>query len=319
MASGITKRDSMFSYREVPWHGLGNVLQKRPRSVQAALREAGVPWKVEKVPVQLASRNYKHAMAEAYAAVVRQDTGDILGIVGADYELIQNHEAFELAAGIVGHGGMWETAGSLWGGKTVWALVKLPDYLEVGGDQVAQYLLVEFAHDGSRALSVYLTEVRVVCNNTLTAARSHVDAQYVYKVRHVGNTSLHIAQAREVMQLSVNYGRQFTKFGNRLARSKMSERQLLKVTTQLYEVEQGMSDRAIRSREQAREAIMHLFKEGRTVGNAPGTRWCGINAILEHYQHDQGGTRVSTQGRFLRATHDSEGFGRKALDLVIAA
>jgi hypothetical protein len=80
-----------------------------------------------------------------------------------------------------------------------------------------------------------------------------------------------------------------------------------------------MSDRAVKSRETAREAIRELFVNGKTVGNSPGTKLCGLNAILEYYQHDAGGKRVSAQGRFLRATHDSEGFGREALDLVLAA
>ena len=184
---------------------------------------------------------------------------------------------------------------------------------------MAQYLLAEFAHDATRSLHIYNTPVRVVCNNTLSAARTQIDAEHTYKVRHIGNTSIAIAQARKVMQLSVRYGKQFAKFGNRLARTKMSERQLNRVATELYQVQAGMSDRAVKSRETAREAIRELFTNGKTVGNAPGTKWCGLNAILEHYQHDQGGSRVSAQGRFLRPTHDSEGFGRKALDLVMAA
>jgi hypothetical protein len=48
MSHGITQSDSMFSVREMPWHGLGVgvVLEQYPRSIDEALEKAGLGWKV---------------------------------------------------------------------------------------------------------------------------------------------------------------------------------------------------------------------------------------------------------------------------------
>jgi hypothetical protein len=42
------------------------------------------------------------------------------------------------------------------------------------------------------------------------------------------------------------------------------------------------SDRTRRSREQTKQRITELFIHGDTQGNAPGTKWSAINAIIEH-------------------------------------
>ena len=45
MSHGITTNDHMFSVREVPWHGLGVVLDEYPKSIDEALDKAGLGWK----------------------------------------------------------------------------------------------------------------------------------------------------------------------------------------------------------------------------------------------------------------------------------
>ena len=42
------------------------------------------------------------------------------------------------------------------------------------------------------------------------------------------------------------------------------------------------SDRTRRSREQTKQRIIELFARGDTQGNAPGTKWAAVNAIIEH-------------------------------------
>jgi len=41
MGHGITNNDQVFSVREVPWHGLGVVLDEYPRSIDHARGRAG--------------------------------------------------------------------------------------------------------------------------------------------------------------------------------------------------------------------------------------------------------------------------------------
>ena len=77
------------------------------------------------------------------------------------------HEAFQFVDQLLGTSLIFETAGSLHGGRRVWVLATLPEHVEVGSDAVRPYVLLMNSHDGSTAVIAATTPVRVVCMNTL--------------------------------------------------------------------------------------------------------------------------------------------------------
>jgi phage/plasmid-like protein (TIGR03299 family) len=310
MAHGLTSSDSMFSVREMPWHGLGVVLKKSPSGVQDALKKAGLDWKVEKVPLQLAAGRHAGQEMEGWFATVRQDTGQPLGVVSDRYEIVQNVDAFRFVDNLIGSAMHFETAGSLHAGATTWVLARVPDHITVGGDTVVEYVLFRNRHDGKGAVQVLVTAVRVVCANTLGMALDGAEVDSVYTVRHVGEVKANIAEARRVMKMTVDFGKQFAKFGNRLASQKMTERKLNKVVDEL------LVDRAASSKQRARDAVVHLFLEGDTIGNAPGSKWAGLNAVTEYL--DYGRKVKSADSLFDRTMLDVDGLKRRAAELVIA-
>jgi phage/plasmid-like protein (TIGR03299 family) len=139
----------MFSVREVPWHGLGAVLERPPASVAEAVELAGLGWSVEKKPIALhhggTPPDWARPLSDAipgYFATVREDTREVLGIVGERYRIVQNPEAFAFIDELLGRAIHFETAGSLHGGRRVWVLATLPDHVEVGGDPVRPFVLL---------------------------------------------------------------------------------------------------------------------------------------------------------------------------------
>jgi hypothetical protein len=86
--------------------------------------------------------------------------------------VFQNHEAFDFMDGLVGDKlAMYETAGSLHGGKRVWMMASIPKEYRAGPDDLIKpYVLLTNTHDGSQALRMIPTTVRVVCQNTLNLA-----------------------------------------------------------------------------------------------------------------------------------------------------
>ena len=147
MSHGITTNDQMFSVRQVPWHGLGVVLDDYPRSIDEALDKAGLGWKVThgdvlvvKAPEWTDDFGAKHPAelvpAKGFKANLREDTGEVLGIVSDGYEVVDNRDAFRFLDAVIGSEMYFETAGSLWGGRRVWVLARLPEYVELGGDLV---------------------------------------------------------------------------------------------------------------------------------------------------------------------------------------
>jgi hypothetical protein len=141
----------MFSVRQVPWHGLGAVLDQPPATIAEAIERSGLGWRVEREAIAI-----DHGPAatvddwwmprcqevRGWWANVRQDTREVLGIVGERYRIMQNVEAFQFVDQLIGSAMNFETAGSLNGGRRVGVLASLPGHIEVGGDPVRPYVLL---------------------------------------------------------------------------------------------------------------------------------------------------------------------------------
>jgi len=164
MSHGITNNDTMFSVRKGPWHGLGVVLDEYPASIDEALQKAGLHWRVThgdvlvvKTPEWTDDFGTKQPPelipAKGWKANVREDTGEVLGIVSDEYEVVPNEDAFRFLDALIASDMHFETAGSLWGGRRVWCLARLPEYVELGGDLSATYVYVANSHDGSMAVT----------------------------------------------------------------------------------------------------------------------------------------------------------------------
>ena len=324
MPAGLTATDSMFSVRQEPWHGLGAVLDSPPATIAEAIERSGLGWQVKREPIGIDRGDTATAadwweprcvQIPGYYANVRQDTREVLGIVGERYRLVQNHEAFEFVDQLLGTAMHFETAGSLGGGRRVWVLATLPEHIEVGGDPVSPYVLLMNSHDGSTAVIAALTPVRVVCQNTLNWGLER--ARQKYSIRHTERVREHVLQARRVLELSVNYYEQFKTLGDQLASERCTETQLRRALDQLYPSgTNDIGDRARRSREQTKQRIVELFALGDTQGNAPGSKWAALNAIIEHADWIRPLNDVSQ--RFGRAIDDTSAKTR-ALELITAA
>ncbi len=206
-----TGKHSFMSKSEKAWHGLGQIVTDYPTSAQA-IEYAGLDYIVEKRPLFTYDTNNHIGNNEEtipdisvpdYFATVRADTEQVLGVVGKEYEVVQNREAFAFFDSIVGGGDgiLYETAGALGKGERIFITAKLPDYIRVGkNDLIEQYLFLTTSHDGYGSITAAFTPVRVVCQNTLNAAmRNHTNC---IKIRHTANVSERLKQAHTLLGLT---------------------------------------------------------------------------------------------------------------------
>ena len=121
-----------------------------------------------------------------------------------------------------------------------------------------------------------------------------------------------------MLELSIDYYKQFRETGNRLASELCTERQLARVLDELYPsgTDDRMTDRTRSSRERTKRQIMELFLHGNTQGNAPGSKWAAVNAIVEY--GDWHRTMRADSERFARVI-DSGSDKTRALDLIAAS
>jgi phage/plasmid-like protein (TIGR03299 family) len=127
-----------------------------------------------------------------------------LGLVSNRYVPLQNSEAFDFFEPFIDNDwAQFHTAGALGNGERVWVLAQLREQIVIAhGDTIDRYLLLSNKHDGTGAVSIRFTPIRVVCQNTLNLALEEGGSSVV-SVRHSKNISANLkkAQAFELKQI----------------------------------------------------------------------------------------------------------------------
>ena len=108
--------------------------------------------------------------------VDREKEAVALGLVSNRYVPLQNIEAFSFFEPFIHNGwAQFHTAGALGNGERVWVLAKLDGQIVIGKDDaIDRYLLLSNKHDGTGAVSIRFTPIRVVCQNTLNGPKKVV-------------------------------------------------------------------------------------------------------------------------------------------------
>ena len=263
-----------------PWHNLGTELVS-PATAREAIEAGGLNYTVVKKPLSEVVKLDHTAEVSHRWATVRTDTGDVLGIVGDSYEPVQNIDAFGFFDHLVRtNEAIYETAGALGHGERIWILAKLPGYIRVhGNDLVSKYLLLSNSHDGSSLVQVKLTPIRVVCNNTLSAALKGAGE---VNIRHTVNAAEDAEQALALLGLSNSLYEQLDGVFNRMALTKITDKQLVHFVKALIpesEDENSAKNMAIRN------TCLELYESGLGADFSRGTLWGAFNCITEYTDH----------------------------------
>jgi phage/plasmid-like protein (TIGR03299 family) len=259
-----------------PWHNLGIELN-HPKTAREAIKMAGLDYTVMKKLIE-----FNPGLKQDTYATVRTDTHDILGVVNKSYKLIQNIDAFTFFDDWVAENeAIYETAGVLGKGECIWILAKLPGYINVhGNDMVNKYLLLTNSHDGSSHVRVKLTPIRVVCNNTLTAA---LQGAGEVQISHTPNSAQDLEQAGAMLGLSNYLYEQLEVMFNSMAARKITDGQLRDYVQALVPDNEETENTA--RTENIRNSVLQLHESGRGAHLARGTWWGAFNSVAEYTDH----------------------------------
>lgn len=313
--------------RKDAWHQLGQQVSRTMTAEEVLSASHLAGWDVRKMPISIpqdpiitidgVTTPPAIVVPDRYATVRTNPITkeiDYLGIVGDRYEPVQNEASCDLLNAIVDESGAhFETAGALYDGRQTFVTMKLPKVMDIAGidgrvDRTEWYLAALNSHDGSSALRVILTGVRIVCANTQRWALK--GAQSSFSVRHTKNAKANIAEARRLLGITwQSIGTIDAEF-RRMAEAEMSNieaeefvRKLLKAD----DVEPGTA--AATRRDNVANDIFDLFVSSETIAPVRGTRYALYNAFTEyqdHYAAVRGAGGRDADARALRTIRDAE-------------
>lgn len=220
----------MFSGNNVaPWHGIGEIIEGTVSS-EEAIKLAKLDWDVVPMPI------YDNLGREIPGFKVNMRSSDnmALGVVTDRYKVVQNKEAFAFTDALLGEGVQYESAGSLASGKRVWMLARMEN-TTLAEENIDPYLVFTNSHDGTGAIRVAITPIRVVCQNTLNLALSNASRHW--SCVHKGDIRGKLEEAKFTLESAERYMEALEEEFGELKLKKVTDDQVRQMTDKLLEIE----------------------------------------------------------------------------------
>ena len=302
--------------RVLPWQKITNEFPEGA-SFNEAIEQVGLDYEVQ-------FRDLMTTDGKAvgrWRATVRTDTEDVLGIVGSRYTIVQNKDAFGFLKDIVDSGDIRPIGAGYWRlGARPWIQARLPEDIVVNGDREIPFIFGATSHDGGLPVTVSLSAIRVVCQNTYAA---NLSAPRRFQVRHLASVDGRIGEARRVLDISFAYFKEYAEAMNELAALNMSEDQFKHFVWKLFPIHEKASDEQKENIQKRRAGLLGVYLNSPTVPR--GTKYGALQAVTEWYDHVKNGQRKKgTREAIERKSEDilmGEGvsFKDKAVELIRAA
>jgi phage/plasmid-like protein (TIGR03299 family) len=295
----------IFCYNKPAWHRLGVVVDGT-LSAREAFRVANADFQVAGRPVFDADMQ----PIPGYQAIARMDTGKTLSVMTETYTPIQNESLIKIAEALHEDINM-DAVCVLSDGKkvTFTARIRGAEGDVVPGDPVQQYLIGCTSHDGSIPFQLLFSPIRVVCQNTLSAAlglasnQRHRDNSI--RIRHTKNADSLIQRLPELVDMR---RRQFIGGLDELRHMAATPCSMAKfrqyISSVFADQLQGTVNdvRGDKSTERPKvledlpawPSVLQKF-EGDAIGSdltaSRGTAWGAYQAVTEYISHESGRTK----------------------------
>lgn len=262
--------------RFVPWHGLGVAVDECLTSADA-LKVAGLDWKVDARPV-FTDNGIK---IPGYVANTRDSDNSVLGIVSDKYKIVQNVDAFAFTDSLIGEDCRYETAGSLRNGKSTFMLAKLPEK-KILGDEFGNYVCFTNTHDGTGAVKVCMTPVRVVCNNTLNLALN--TSKRIWTCKHMGRMEDKLHEAEVTLGLAEQYMDDLSVVAERLANVSLNNDEIRAIVEEMFPMNDDSPERTKANMQKAKTEFMVAYYMP-DIEKFRNTAWGILNACSDFATH----------------------------------
>lgn len=297
--------ESGFMVREPAWHGLGQVIDNGPESWSKARELAGMEWEPELRPLYFIDEDGTFVEDTTARRVVRNDkpareAGIGTKAVSGTFELITHEEMGRMVEPLFDQEGTeLITMGVLRKGATVWCLFRLNEPYTIGGDidgfgdavWTLPYFGIMNSHDGSGACKGQFTQIRWVCQNTVSAGALEGDRHGAqFSLRHTSGVKARIEEARNIVEQCRVEAKAWRETAEALARVPVTDEQQMEFLDRWIPVphDGAHSDRVRQNAENDRARFLHVLRVSPTNEAMQHTALGVFNAAVEYADHLRG-------------------------------
>lgn len=259
----------------LPWHGEGTRVEAAV-TYEEALELANMAWDVEQQKIRLVDG----PQIQRWRANVRTSDRKVLGITTPDYQIIQNKDVGAFMDSLYQDGKLlYSSAGVIDNGKAIicWLLARLTEDMRIRDDAYGRFLLASWSHDGTRSARFDVTNVRVVCENTLTIATGAAASALI---RHTGDVAAKMETARKVLAISDEKSLRLQAWLNRLAETPVDETHVAMVQERVFG---SLDDETPAQRRNAIEKFLAVYaEEASAVGQNAYALATAITGYADH-------------------------------------
>jgi len=160
-------------------------------------------------------------------------------------------------------------------------------------DLMRHYVLLSNSHDGSLAVRVGFTPIRVVCNNTLCLAHES-KASKLLRVKHTSRVRENLEEIRETIDLAQREFAATVEQYRRLASRQINSTDLVRYVRVVFGLKERKRTPAQEKQEKIVPNVVRLFENGRGSRTAGRNYWGAYNAINEYLNYFRGKTQDNT-------------------------
>lgn len=283
---------SYFGTQPAWWDSNGSYLIDGALTAKEAIEKAQMDWEVKLFPIQTCVAD-DCVEVPGFMSTVRTDTNTPLGIVKGRYTVLQNKDAFSFMDKLVGEGhAAYESAGVLGSGERIWISCKVPDTLKIGNNDVAEnYFFITNSHDGTGSIMVAMTNVFIVCNNTLNLAMETTKNKF--RARHTANSKTRLDEIAALLGYKESVLSTKKEQYTAMTKVKITDLQLRKfIELAISPEREQLSPEEFSSRFTNKvDAIMEyaLGDPAQLIEERKGNLWGAYNAISGYYNNVETG------------------------------
>ena len=279
--------------RTATWTNIGSNIRKAS-TVQEALELSGLNYTVEKVPVYL-----DNGLQVPGAFCTKREDSDITyGVVGSQFEIVQNIEGFDFINNMIPEGLKFLKAGE--NKKFIYIIAQLPS-IDVLGDEVAPHIIFQNSHSGSTTLKATIAPLRIVCENQFNI--TFKKANNKISLRHTKSIKGRLHTAQEVLIQSSEYLSEFQKSALLLAQKKVSKSQVDDLMDKIFYIKEEFTPTQVRRVEEKRDKFLKAY-QAEDNQNFIGTQWGLVNAYTDFVTHKElrKDTPQALENHFIKST-----------------